>query len=158
MVVVLGDRLRLGGRGQAVDSSELVMEIGRGGLGSLKAYFDVHFLIPHDTQHEIQGRFLTQGHCPLDSHLRVPHLALVPFFIDWMDSVHPAKTAPRGGSLVKIEVVTPVPDRLRGIYKVLGLDITIASAPVAGFCATIDSQKGRQNLRMFNPVPRGFVI
>ena len=33
--------------------------------------------------------------------------ALVPFFIDWMDSEHPAKTAPRGGCLAGIEVFSP---------------------------------------------------
>lgn len=84
--------------------------------------------------------------------------ALVPFFINWMESEHPAKTAPRGGSFVKVEVISPEPDRLRAIYKVLGLDIPVAKARLAGFCATIESRKGRQNLRMFDPVPRGFVI
>jgi Glyoxalase-like domain len=84
--------------------------------------------------------------------------ALVPFFINWMESEHPAKTAPRGGSFIKVEVISPEPDPLRAIYKVLGLDIPVAKARLAGFCATIESRKGRHNLRMFDPVPRGFVI
>ena len=33
--------------------------------------------------------------------------ALVPFFIDWMDSEHPAKTAPRGGSLAALKCSRP---------------------------------------------------
>ncbi|HYM99308.1 MAG TPA: hypothetical protein VET25_06160, partial [Aestuariivirgaceae bacterium] len=66
--------------------------------------------------------------------------------------------APRGGSFVKVEVISPQPDRLRAIYKVLGLDIPVAKARMAEFCATIESRKGRQNLRMFDPVPRGYVI
>jgi hypothetical protein len=84
--------------------------------------------------------------------------ALVPFFIDWMDSEHPAKMAPRGGRLVKIEVVSPVAERLRALYGIFDLDISVASGPVPGFQATVASRKGQQILRMCDPVPRGFVI
>ncbi|MGH6873524.1 MAG: VOC family protein [Aestuariivirgaceae bacterium] len=84
--------------------------------------------------------------------------ALMPFFIDWVDSEHPAKTAPRGGQLVKIEVVSPAAERLRAIYKIFDLDISVASGPAPGFQATVASMKGQQILRMFDPVPRGFVI
>ena len=84
--------------------------------------------------------------------------ALLPFFIDWVDSPHPAKTAPRGGRLVKIEVVSPAAERLRAIYSILDLDIAVVSGPTPGFQATVASRNGRYILRMFDPVPRGFVI
>lgn len=84
--------------------------------------------------------------------------ALLPFFIDWMDSAHPAKTAPRGGLLVKIEVVSPAAERLRAIFSIFDLDIAVVGGPVPGFQATVASRKGQQILRMFDPVPRGFVI
>jgi Glyoxalase-like domain len=84
--------------------------------------------------------------------------ALLPFFIDWMDSEHPAKTAPRGGELVKIEVVSPAAGPLRAIYRVFELNIDVTGGPVSGFQATVASRKGRQILRMFDPVPRGFSI
>lgn len=84
--------------------------------------------------------------------------ALVPFFIDWTDSEHPARTAPRGGSLVKLEVFSPEPKKLRQIYRVLGLDFGVASAPVPGLSVTVESRSGGHVLRMFDPVPRGYVI
>jgi hypothetical protein len=84
--------------------------------------------------------------------------ALIPFFIDWMDSEHPAKAAPRGGELVKIEAFTPAAERLRAIYRTFDLGIAVTSGPVAGFEATVASRKGQQVLRLFDPVPRGFAI
>lgn len=84
--------------------------------------------------------------------------ALVPFFIDWMDSRHPALTAPRGGSLVNLEALSPEPEKLGKIYRSLGLDIAVAHAAAAGLSVTVESRAGRHVLRMFDPVPRGFVI
>jgi hypothetical protein len=84
--------------------------------------------------------------------------ALLPFFIDWTDSEHPARTAPRGGELVKIEAFTPAAERLRAIYEAFDLNIAVTSGPVPGFQATVVSRKGQQILRMFDPVPRGFAI
>jgi hypothetical protein len=84
--------------------------------------------------------------------------ALLPFFIDWMDSEHPAKTAPHGGDLVKIEAFTPAAERLRAIYGAFELDIAVTSGPVPRFETTVASRKGQQILRMFDPVPRGFAI
>ena len=84
--------------------------------------------------------------------------ALVPFFIDWMESEHPAMTAPRGGSLTNIEVFSPGATKLRELYTVLGLDITVTDAPAPGLSATIKSRSGQHVLRMFDPVPRGYVI
>jgi hypothetical protein len=84
--------------------------------------------------------------------------ALVPFFIDWMDSEHPARAAPRGGSLVRLDVFTPEPEKLTEIYRVLRLDITVTRAVVPAFSATVESRSGRHILRMFDPIPRGYVI
>lgn len=84
--------------------------------------------------------------------------ALVPFFIDWMDSEHPAKMAPRGGRLVKMEVVSPAAERLRAIYGIFDLDISVADGPAPALHATVASRNGQQILRMFDPVPRGYVI
>lgn len=84
--------------------------------------------------------------------------ALVPFFIDWMASEHPARTAPRGGNILRIEASSPEPEALADIYRILGIDIAVAGAATAGLSATIASPGGEQTLRMFDPVPRGFVI
>ncbi len=84
--------------------------------------------------------------------------ALVPFFIDWTNSEHPAKTAPRGGSLITISVFSPAPDELGAIYRILGLDITITPAATPALSAVLQSRSGRHVLRMFDPTPRGYVI
>ncbi len=84
--------------------------------------------------------------------------SLVPFFIDWLDSEHPAKTAPRGGKLAGVEALHPEPEKLSAIYRSLGLDIPVTKAAAAGFSATLESSKGRHVLRMFEPVPQGYVI
>jgi hypothetical protein len=84
--------------------------------------------------------------------------ALVPFFIDWMDSEHPAKAAPRGGHLQSIEVYSPRAKRLRDLYEVLGIHIPVHEAEVSGLSVTLMSTKGPTVLRMFDPVPQGYVI
>ncbi|WP_196503546.1 VOC family protein [Aestuariivirga litoralis] len=84
--------------------------------------------------------------------------ALVPFFIDWQDSEHPAKTAPRGGKLVGVEVFSPKAAELRKLFDALGLDIKVTEAAKPGLTASIESRFGTQLLRMFDPVPPGFSI
>ena len=84
--------------------------------------------------------------------------ALVPFFIDWMDSEHPAKTAPRGGSLAAVEVFSPQAEILHDLFGILGLNVTVSKAAAPGVSITLESCKGRHVLRMFDPVPQGYVI
>lgn len=87
-----------------------------------------------------------------------PFGALVPFFIDWMESEHPAKTSAPGGRLKSIEVASPDAGKLRELYRLLGLEIGVADAASPALRATIASGKGEHALRMFDPVPRGYVI
>ncbi|WP_373505413.1 VOC family protein [Aestuariivirga sp.] len=85
--------------------------------------------------------------------------SLIPFFIDWMDSEHPAISAPLGGRLARLEVHTPDAEELRRIYAILGLaDIPVKESAEPFVIATIESGKGRVDLRSFAPVPRGYVI
>jgi hypothetical protein len=84
--------------------------------------------------------------------------SLVPFFIDWMDSEHPAVAAPLGGKLADFEVRTPEATRLQRVFGALGLDIRVTEAPHAAVIATLESGKGRVELSSFSPVPRGYVI
>lgn len=87
-----------------------------------------------------------------------PFGALVPFFIDWMDSEHPAISAPRGGSFKSIEVFSPDAQKLRDLYDALQLDITVTDAALPGLSIAIESTSGPHVLQMFNPVPQGYVI
>ncbi|MFN4142744.1 VOC family protein [Aestuariivirga sp.] len=84
--------------------------------------------------------------------------SLVPFFIDWMDSEHPARSAPLGGKLASLEIRTPEAVRLRRIFDVLGLDVPVAEAAEPEVVATLESTKGRLALSSFAPLPRGYVI
>ena len=38
------------------------------------------------------------------------------------------------------------------------LDIAVTNGPIPGLQATLQSGKGQQILRMFDPVPRGYAI
>jgi hypothetical protein len=85
--------------------------------------------------------------------------SLIPFFIDWMDSEHPAVSAPLGGRFAALEVHTPEAVQLREIYRVLGLaDISVRESAEPCVIATLGSGKGRVELKSFAPVPRGYVI
>ena len=84
--------------------------------------------------------------------------SLIPFFIDWRDSEHPARSAPRGGKLAGFEVHTPKAETLRGIFTVLGIDIPVIEGAVPQLVATLKSGKGSMKLSSFSPVPRGYVI
>ena len=84
--------------------------------------------------------------------------SLIPFFIDWRDSDHPALSAPRGGTLARFEIHTPEPDPLRALFGVLDLDVPVIAAAAPGVEAVLDSGRGRTMLRSFAPVPRGYVI
>ena len=84
--------------------------------------------------------------------------ALVPFFIDWRESEHPALSAPRGGRIAGFTIYTPQADRLRALFDVLGLDIPIHDAADPRVEARLDSGKGGVTLTSFTPMPRGYVI
>ena len=87
-----------------------------------------------------------------------PFGALVPFFIDWLDSTHPAMTAPRGGTLSQVDVFSPDAEQLGALYAALGIGITVRQAETSGLTMTLQSPRGDHVLGMFNPVPRGYVI
>jgi hypothetical protein len=72
---------------------------------------------------------------------------LVPFFIDWLDSAHPADSAPQGASLVQLLAEHPSPEALRAQYAVLGVGITVRVAAEKALVATIEGPRGRFTLR-----------
>ena len=84
--------------------------------------------------------------------------SLMPFFIDWMDSEHPAVSAPVGGRLADFAVLTPDVDRLRDIFRVLQLDIPVQRSAESAVLASLESSRGRLELRSFAPLPHGYAI
>lgn len=72
---------------------------------------------------------------------------LIPFFIDWLDSPHPAETAAAGATLVDFHAEHVWPDVLRSHYTTLGVDVPVHSASTAALVAVIEGPSGRVILR-----------
>jgi hypothetical protein len=78
--------------------------------------------------------------------IEVEH-GLVPFFIDWLDSPHPADRAPAGVQLVELVAQHPAPELLTAKYEALGLDVEVRSAAEYELVAVLESSRGRVELR-----------
>jgi hypothetical protein len=72
---------------------------------------------------------------------------LIPFFIDWGTSPHPALTAARGATLVQLRAEHPAAPRVQKMLDDLRLDLRVSQASAPAIIATIDSPKGRVELR-----------
>ena len=72
---------------------------------------------------------------------------VVPFFIDWGQSPHPARSAAQGASLVSFHVEHPDAAGVRAMMRALGLDVTVVAAEDAALVAIIDCPCGRVELR-----------
>jgi hypothetical protein len=69
---------------------------------------------------------------------------VVPFFIEWdRDALHPSSDAPRGCSLVSLELRHPEPDRVTRFLAAVGIEAVVALAPVPALVAVLDTPKGR---------------
>ncbi|MBM3520454.1 MAG: VOC family protein [Alphaproteobacteria bacterium] len=84
--------------------------------------------------------------------------ALVPFFIDWHETPHPARSAPRGGALAELRIETPSPVGLQHIFDALGIDLTVSEGAEARLVARLETNRGAIELKSFAPVPRGYTI
>jgi hypothetical protein len=72
---------------------------------------------------------------------------IVPFFIDWGTTPHPASSAAAGATLIALRAEHPDPASTRMILNQLGLDLPVMKGPKAALVATIDSPRGRVELR-----------
>lgn len=64
---------------------------------------------------------------------------LVPFFIDWKNTAHPAETSPKGALLSEVFVTHPTPGPLREIYNALGIDVEVRYGNKPGIFAVIEA-------------------
>ncbi len=96
---------------------------------------------------EVRGPVLTRRQAPDGSVLRWRLLfigghaygGLVPFFIDWMDTPHPARTNPVAGQLISLDVRTPDADGLNALYASLGITVQPSHADAPELAARIES-------------------
>ena len=72
---------------------------------------------------------------------------LVPFFIDWGTSPHPALTAARGAELVQLRAEHPAAARVQRMLDQLGLELRVTQASAPAIIATIDTPRGLVELR-----------
>ena len=73
--------------------------------------------------------------------------ALVPFLICWGDTEHPASSAPRGLSLMSLQIEHPDPRSLAPVLAALGADIEVTSAAVPALVAQLSGPTGSKVLR-----------
>jgi hypothetical protein len=67
---------------------------------------------------------------------------IIPYFINWGDSAHPAESSPRGCRLIKLDVFHPDAKRVNELLYHLGIDLQAESGSVA-LKATIEIPKGQ---------------
>lgn len=72
---------------------------------------------------------------------------LVPFFIDWGKTPHPAGTATPGLSLIGLRAEHPDPEPVQNALHTLGLDLRVQRGPRPALIATVDTPRGRVELR-----------
>jgi hypothetical protein len=72
---------------------------------------------------------------------------VIPFFINWGDTPHPAGTAASGATLTGFRVEHPDSAFVRGIFDTLGLSIAVTDGTEPLLIAEIDTPNGRLDLR-----------
>ncbi|HEY7059511.1 MAG TPA: VOC family protein [Vicinamibacterales bacterium] len=72
---------------------------------------------------------------------------VVPFFIDWGTTTHPATTAVAGGTVVDLRAEHPDPESVQKMLRSLGLDLAVSKGATPSLVATIQTPRGRVELR-----------
>ena len=72
---------------------------------------------------------------------------VIPFFIDWGQTEHPAVSLAKGCTLVSLRAEHPDFERVRSQLTGLGLDIEIKQGPAPALIATVSTTNGLVELR-----------
>jgi hypothetical protein len=86
-------------------------------------------------------------HWRLTSPRAMLEAGVVPFLIDWGTSPHPSATAAPGLTLVALAIEHPEPEKLRRVLAPFAIDLPVHRAAVPALVATLDSPRGRVELR-----------
>jgi Glyoxalase-like domain len=68
---------------------------------------------------------------------------IVPFFIDWGTTPHPALLASQGATLVSLVAKHPDADRVRQMLRIVGVDLPVDAGRAPALIAQIDCPNGR---------------
>ena len=72
---------------------------------------------------------------------------IIPFFIDWGASPHPASSAAQGASLFDFRAEHPHPSHAQQLLKRLAVELKVARGLSSTLIATIECPRGRVELR-----------
>lgn len=72
---------------------------------------------------------------------------IVPFFIDWGATPHPATTSPRGGTLVGLRARHPEAAGVQVMLRSLGLALEVEPGDAPELIATLETRRGEIELR-----------
>jgi hypothetical protein len=72
---------------------------------------------------------------------------LVPFFIDWGATPHPAATAASGASLLSLRAEHPDAARVQKMLDDIGIDLQVDAGPRPALIAVVDSPRGRVTIQ-----------
>ncbi len=72
---------------------------------------------------------------------------ILPFFVDWGETPHPATTSPQGGTLVGLRARHPDADGVRAMLRSLGLAIDVEPGDTPELIATLETRRGGIELR-----------
>jgi hypothetical protein len=72
---------------------------------------------------------------------------IIPFFINWRDSAHPASTAAKGATLISLRAEHPNARSVSEMLQHLGLDLPVTQGPTPALIAVIEGPRGRVELR-----------
>jgi hypothetical protein len=84
---------------------------------------------------ELSWRFTDPGH--------VVAGGVVPFFIDWGQSPHPARSAAKGGMLLELRAEHPEASSIRTMFETLGIQIPVSEGMRPALVAVIEGRHGR---------------
>jgi hypothetical protein len=72
---------------------------------------------------------------------------VVPFFIDWGDTPHPADASPQGAVLKSLRAEHPQPEVVEQALERLGIDLPVTAGAAPALIATLDTPNGEVELR-----------
>lgn len=72
---------------------------------------------------------------------------LVPFFIDWGSTPHPAVSAAQGASLVALRAEHPDPLRVQNALRQVRIELAVGRGPRPALVAVVSGPRGRVELR-----------
>ncbi len=76
-----------------------------------------------------------------------PQANLIPFYIDWEQSPHPALTAAPGLTLLSLRAEHPNPEKISSMLRALDIEMQVTSASEPALIATIEGPLGKVELR-----------